>query len=462
MLSPEGVCRHNGRVQPTRHTFTLALTTLLAASLAGCPTTPPAATGDSGPGTDGGTGETDTGAPPGDSGMTTCTPPSVGPGFAGCNPTDGIECDGDWRGTDTRSGAEYCTPACSADECCTPQHGRFACVARDAAGACPAADLFVDAAQITGNYVVEYRNFAADSCAIVEGTLGGSGMRRLLRFDTWTPNQGTADMFLGVPDTTSGRYTYSACHMHYHFDSYAAYELLTPDAACVVAVGHKQAFCLEDFYSWPCGGAGQPACSQHGAQYDCGYQGIEMGWQDVYGRIYDGQWIDVTGVPPGDYILRVRINTQHLLNESNYENNMIDVPVTITTDPGPVATDLTSTCMGATMGLDRACGFTHGYDGSCTAGAMVTLGCSAACGVGSCTGDTVLRVCDSAVGVNCDSVSEIASNDDSGCGTGACDASGGDCCSSVTFTCPSGGAYTVWTGGYDPTVASSCTIAVMP
>ena len=287
-------------------------------------------------------------------------------------------------------------------------------------------------------------------------------MRRLLRFDTWTPNQGNADMFLGVPDTTSGRYTYSACHMHYHFDTYAGYELLSSDGRCVVAVGHKQAFCLEDFYSYPCGGAGQPACSQRGAQYDCGYQGIEMGWQDVYGRIYDGQWIDVTGVPAGDYILRVRINLDHLLAESDYANNQIDVPVTITTDVGPTPTDLTMPCGRGVVGVDRACGFTHGYDGSCTPGASVTVGCSAACGYGSCTGDTVLRICDTAVGVNCDGAVELINNDDSGCGAGACGMGGGDCCSSATFTCPSGGAYTVWTGGYDPAAASSCTVAVRP
>ena len=387
-----------------------------------------------------------------DSGV--CVPPSTGPAFSGCNPTLGIECDGDWRGTNARTHAEYCTPACSASQCCSPQMGHFMCVARDAAGNCPAADLFPDATMITGNYAVEDQFFAPTSCAIAEGTLGGSGTRRLLRFDTWTPNIGTADMFLGVPDTTSGRFTYSACHGHYHFDSYAGYELLSADGLCVVAVGHKQAFCLEDFYHYPA------PLDRSNAQYDCGYQGIERNWQDVYARIYDGQWIDVTGVAPGNYILRVRINTQHLLNETNYDNNVINVPVVI---PSSVAMggDVSMACTAPTRSATRACGLVRAYDGSCTAGATVTVGCSAACGQGSCTGDTIMRVCDTAIGVNCTSNVAIASNDDSGCGTGTC-GRGGDCCSHVMFTCPSGGAYTVWTGSYDTAVAATCTLAHVP
>ena len=53
-----------------------------------------------------------------DSGV--CVPPSTGPAFSGCNPTLGIECDGDWRGINARTHAEYCTPACTASQCCSP------------------------------------------------------------------------------------------------------------------------------------------------------------------------------------------------------------------------------------------------------------------------------------------------------------------------------------------------------
>jgi len=382
----------------------------------------------------------------------TCEPPAPASSITGCNPDAGIECDGDWRGINARTGAEYCTPACSDTECCSPQHGNFACVPRDAAGACPAADLFIDRSKIVDDYTIEYRNFREGDCAIVEGCVGGPGIRRLLRFDTWTPNTGTADMFLGQPSRESPNFEYSACHNHYHFNSYAAYELLTPDGSCVTATGHKQAFCLLDFYAYP-------GTDGRGGTYNCGYQGIQRDWQDVYSRELDCQWVDVTGVPEGDYLLRIRVNTDHILAETNYENNEITVPVTLTADRGPPAVDLTDACPAGTEGVDRNCGWTRSYDGTCEPGAMVSVGCSALCGHGSCTGDTVMRVCETALGVNCGNGLEFAQNDDSGCGTGDC-GMGGDCCSRAQFTCPGTGTYTVWTGGFQAAATdATCNVA---
>ncbi len=362
-------------------------------------------------------------------------------GFVGCNPVTGIECDGDWAGR--------CTPACADGECCAPQMGRFRCVARDAAGACPAADLFVDRDRVVDNYNVDWRDFPADDCALVERCVDAPGVRRLLRFDTWTPNTGTADMYLGVPTMTSPYFEYAACHMHYHFNTYAEYDLIAADGS-IVARGHKQAFCLLDFYHYP-------GTSGTGAVYNCGNQGIEMGWQDVYSRGLDCQWVDVTAVAPGDYMLRIRINTEHILNESNYANNEITVPVTIPPDDSDV--DVTLPCTAGERGPDRSCGWTREGVHTCTAGAMVQVGCDAACGVGSCTGDTVLRICEG--DRNCGGRFVLAGNDDASCGAPACGRAGGDCCSNVTFTCPTSGQYTVLTGAYMPGTAAMCTVGIM-
>ena len=40
-------------------------------------------------------------------------------------------------------------------------------------------------------------------------------------------------------------------------------------------------------------------------QYDCVFQGLSAGWADVYSSDLDCQWLDVTGVPEGDYLLRM-------------------------------------------------------------------------------------------------------------------------------------------------------------
>ena len=374
----------------------------------------------------------------------------------GCNASSGVDCDGDYT--------DRCTPACTADQCCSPQHGTFTCMPRNADGTCPLADLFIDGRHIDGSmgsYVVEYVNFEPGDCAIAEGCVDAPGVRRLLRWDTWTPNQGTADMFLGRTPrdgVSSGPYVWSQCHMHHHFQSYADYELLASDGS-QAAHGHKQAFCLLDYHQYPCGGAGQPACRypdpmQH---YTCGNQGIERDWQDVYERDLDCQWIDVTDVDPGDYQLHISLNTLHILPESSYDNNELLVGVTI---PALPEGDVTQACAMRTDGLARDCGWTRATDpslGTCTPGASVTVGCSAACGLGACTNDTILRVCDGTHAASCTAPYAIAMNDDSGCGGGAC--TGGDCCSQVTFTCPASGTYAAFWAPFSSRNAATCTLA---
>lgn len=252
-----------------------------------------------------------------------CVAPTPPIAIPGCHPERGIECDGDWTGINPRTGTPFCNPACGADECCIPRDGRFTCHRRNDDGSCPAADIFIDPARIEGHTTLEWREIRGDSCELAEGCVAGTGMRRLLRFDTWTPNVGEADLYLGAPSRSSPVFLYSSCHGHYHFDTYAAYELLDASGCCVVAAGHKQAFCLMDLARH------DPARGTDAPVYDCGYQGIQRGWQDVYGSSLDCQFVDVTGVPPGDYILRIRVNTEHILLESDYTNNEINVPVRI-------------------------------------------------------------------------------------------------------------------------------------
>lgn len=382
-----------------------------------------------------------------------CVPPSEPPEHAGCHPTDGVECDGDWEGR--------CDPACDASECCSPQHNAFECVPRAADGSCPAPDLFVDGARIAPR--VEYRYFGPSSCAVAERCVAAPGMRRLLRFDTWTPNQGEADVYLGAPGASSPHFVYSACHRHHHFESYAAYELLDAEGECVVAEGHKQAFCLLDHFPYPCDPDGSnedpevPDCRRT-TGYHCSNQGIRRGAQDVYEWDTDCNWVDITGVAPGDYLLRVRINTEHVLLESDYSNDEVTVAVTVPEGPDPPPIDLSAACEARTFGLDRTCGFTRSHDGECTPGEIVTVGCSATCGYGECTGDTVMLVCESRLGESCTSATAIAANDASDCGAGAC-SGGRDCCSSATFTCPATGSFTVWAGSYDSARSATCTVA---
>jgi hypothetical protein len=376
-------------------------------------------------------------AGPPDSGPPDAGPPDAGAWIGeGCDPATGIECDGHWEGR--------CTPECDDDACCAPVGGSFRCMPREADDACPAADIWVDEGRALASISVEWRFFPDGDCAMVEGCVSGTGWRRLLLFDTWTPNTGTADMYIGPPEDMPSYFVYSECHDHHHFETYAAYQL-RDGAGAVVADGHKQAFCLLDFYRYP----GE---DDRGAHYDCDDQGIQRGWQDVYGTDLDCQWVDVTDVVPGDYDLEIALNTEHVLLESDYGNNVASIAVTIPEDVDP---DVTLDCPGARMDPQRSCGLVREGLHTCTAGEMITVGCSAACGLGSCEGDTVLRACEVAHDPTCTVRRALAWNDDSGC-------SGDDVCSQIMFTCPADGQYVVFTGGYDTTVPSTCTVATLP
>ena len=58
-------------------------------------------------------------------------------------------------------------------------------------------------------------------------------------------------------------------------------------------------------------------------------QGISVGWADEYSDWLDCQYIDVTRVPGGNYILQVTVNPSGVIAEKNYSNNVARVPVTI-------------------------------------------------------------------------------------------------------------------------------------
>jgi len=190
---------------------------------------------------------------------------------------------------------------------------------------CDAPDLFVEP-EGTDPYEEE-RYFGETDCEIFEGCVAAPGFRRLLRFDTRTPNAGSMDLVMGVPSNHPDLFHYSECHEHYHFDGYAFYDLIDGTGA-VVATGHKQAFCLLDWTPW--------AWPDFGGGYTCGNQGISVGWEDVYGSYLDCQYVDVTDVPPGDYTLRISVNLPlpdtvvAPLVERDYGNNTLELPVTLT------------------------------------------------------------------------------------------------------------------------------------
>jgi hypothetical protein len=182
-------------------------------------------------------------------------------------------------------------------------------------------DLTVDRPALVASLALETRLVTTDDCALAEGAVAAPGERRLLRFDTIVVNRGSRDLVLGdpahpLPPFDAGDFEFSPCHGHFHLRSFADYELRR--AGERVAFGHKQAFCVRDSL---------PYAPVPGRGYACDFQGISAGWGDAYPARLDGQWVDVTDVPAGDYDLVVTVNPDGRIAETGSAPNVARVPV---------------------------------------------------------------------------------------------------------------------------------------
>lgn len=198
--------------------------------------------------------------------------------------------------------------------------------------------------------------YSASDCAVVEGTTQ-PGERRLLRFTYTTPNLGPGDLIIGAPADHPEWFEFGICHDHMHFREYADYRLWTtrgyeewqalrannPDALSTdllkrirnldekMVAGAKLGFCVidiipatssPDYSGPPPGPAKYFSCRSN--------QGISVGWADSYFFVQlDGQWIDVTGVDAGNYVLEAEVNPERLFTEVSYSNNAAAVEVSI-------------------------------------------------------------------------------------------------------------------------------------
>lgn len=195
-------------------------------------------------------------------------------------------------------------------------------------------DLVVDPQRFVSQMEIVDRFFTETGCAIQEGAVGAPGYRRILRFDVVVMNSGDADLIVGNradPDNPFAEFfEFAPCHGHFHIRDFSVYELLTPDRSVVIA-GHKQGFCFEDSLKYDGG-------KSNG--YNCAFQGITSGWGDWYFKQLTGQWIDITGVPAGDYIVRVTINLVGMFDEgSNRYTNSVETSIRIPDPRNKVAID---------------------------------------------------------------------------------------------------------------------------
>lgn len=155
----------------------------------------------------------------------------------------------------------------------------------------------------------------------------------------------------GFQDRLAGQVEFHAAHGHYHFKSFGLSSLWRVDSAGraldsrpvrqgsgqrafgaqLTRTGRKVSFCMADIdiVFWGQKGDGPrtynaPDClapASSDAVYDYFVQGITSGWMDIYDWYLPDQYIEVSGLPDGIYLLQTEADPDRLLTESDRHNN---------------------------------------------------------------------------------------------------------------------------------------------
>jgi hypothetical protein len=128
-------------------------------------------------------------------------------------------------------------------------------------------------------------------------------------------------------------------HNHWHVRDIQQYEFTSPTGNISARYGAKTGFCFYDNVRYKMGLPGAKGKQVYKSTNSCvGFQsldvmmGLSIGWGDRYHASLPGQYIDITGVPAGDYRLTVRVDPSSWFQETNEGNNATWVNLRINTD----------------------------------------------------------------------------------------------------------------------------------
>lgn len=314
---------------------------------------------------------------------------------------------------------------CPLDESCCPSGLMGMCSRLDSAGACPAPDLTLSIPSFRPQIV--NRIFPPDDC-LLQKCVSGRGARRLLSFPVDVANVGSGDIILMLPDAPGVRHV--SCDNSSFLDDFLRYELVdADDVQRASGTGNIGQACFLQFEA------------QSTSPFDCESQGLAArSYRSLY-QDSECQWVDITTLPPGDYTLRISVNAGRQLTETSFDNNQIELPVTVPPN-NPLAPCEDDVADPAFYNDTIECGWqpVAGLTAvSCVPGELVTPRCT------FCEGSYYPRVCPGVY--PCSSAASLtlasfSSTVDAACSSDpVCDAE--PTCAELAFACPAIGLYTV-------------------
>ena len=213
----------------------------------------------------------------------------------------------------------------------------------------------------TGAYLVDHEEEGTPSCYPEE--VAERGARRCLRFDQVIANVGDGPFELryrmeglateqqlrqrvyrsdgSFDEFTVDTYEFHPAHAHFHYKNFGQaflYRLNRDGTMEKVRESRKNGFCMIDVENTrfglddqgvPYRGEGPrsyyfPRCNapterdEHGTYM---VNGISVGWADVYNWFLADQYIEISGVPDGLYVIETRANPIRSVHETTFDDN---------------------------------------------------------------------------------------------------------------------------------------------
>jgi hypothetical protein len=211
-----------------------------------------------------------------------------------------------------------------------------------------------------------------DGPLLVYGRRGSRAQKRMrirqafARADGTLPGSyATAQHAVGDPARNFLYYEPAATHKHWHLQGFEHFQLRRPDGTTLVQ-DRKNGVCLGDRYTARAAGklpraatdSDTPTGRLHHAlafntgnrpsAYNCQHgrtaatsirevrEGISVGQGDDYTYNIDFQWLDISRVPSGRYLVVNEANSRRALTEKRYDNNAASILVSIQWPDGAV------------------------------------------------------------------------------------------------------------------------------
>ena len=215
----------------------------------------------------------------------------------------------------------------------------------------------------TGAYFVDHEEDGAPAPSCYPEEMAEQGARRCLRFDQVIANVGEGPFELryrmeGVAtdqqlrqrvlasdgsftEFTVDTYEFHPAHAHFHYKNFgqAFLHRVRPDGTLeLVRAGRKNGFCMIDVENTRFGAdeSGAPLRGEAPRSYSfprCNtpterdghgtymVNGISVGWADVYNWFLADQYIEISGVPDGVYVIETVANPIRTVHETTFADN---------------------------------------------------------------------------------------------------------------------------------------------